>query len=292
MGIHLELSSRQLLGQGPVILRVLQEEARFRWLVGVGCQQRRPARAQGPVGVHLKCGNSKVIAEIGAPGQVVRLVFGRGVEHDVEAKVQLSGLLQGRHPIDVGFVEARISKAGEAHGQAVLLALQQGRVGFNRAGLGDFGGDELHCVINQQAGEAALRVALNHAAADGRGRRDARQIQRLLVGQRRVPIDAGDEHRHVRKQLVQRVFGGEALAGPVVLVPAAAREPHRVGLLLAVPREAAHRFGPGGGPHQISRAQPQGIAVEVAVRVVKARVNELPVRVHRLRCLVAPKQIG
>ena len=63
--------------------------------------------------------------------------------------MQLVGLLQSGHALNISAVEAGIGEAGEAHGQAVLLALQQGRVGFAGAGLRYFGGYQFHRIIDQ-----------------------------------------------------------------------------------------------------------------------------------------------
>ena len=50
-------------------------------------------------------------------------------------------------------------------------------------------------------------------------------------------------------------------------------------MLPPVRHEAPHGIGPRAGTHQVGRAQAQRVPVEVAVGIVEARVDVLPLRI-------------
>ncbi len=155
---------------------------------------------------------------------------------------------------------------------ALRLGQEHGLDGLGVGGLGDQPGDEIHGILQQDAGRlAGRRVA--HDLAAGRVRRlgaDAGQGQRTRVGPAGVAAFAPQKGRMVRRDWVQIGFGRELLSLPEDLVPAAAGQPL-----------AGRRFGGAGGyallgrsqgrhVHQIDLAQGQSVGEEMQMGVDEA----------------------
>ncbi|MCY1524107.1 hypothetical protein D9M68_590270 [compost metagenome] len=144
--------------------------------------------------------------------------------------------------------------------QRQLRPLGQGGIEDHRVGPGD-----------QHAGGLALGVALDLAAGRVRGVLGiADHLQRGAVEQGAV-VEVEDEHRGVRRRLVQLVEGGHALLGELEFVPAA-HHPHplRAGRALGLVLQQAQ--GIGQGRHAFP-AQLQ-VVVEPATDQVQVRVVE------------------
>ncbi len=97
------------------------------------------------------------------------------------------------------------------------------------------------------------------------------------------------KYRHIRKEHIKLLFGRKALVFPVVLVPAPSQNPVFVRVLLAIGLEPFQNLLKRLGLKQVGGLEIHRIAVEMAVRIEKARIGTFSGKVYHLIGLVACK---
>ena len=215
----------------------------------------------------------------------------RPAEHHIQPRLQLSCIdetlvgLHGRR-IGPGVVDHRQSEPARfTVGQQNLLFKL---LGGDRRNLRRH---EALRVVDQHANRLAFGVSDEASASRiRRGLRDASGVERRLVHERGVAVDAREIDGIIRRDGRQLFVRRPVLHGPVVLVPAPPEDP------LAGPRlrhTLAHHLNDlvvAGGAAKVQRLQACTEPAEVSVRVLQPRQQRGALRVDKPRLVAAQRQ--
>ncbi len=283
-GVDRSLEARRV-GGGDAALQlalgehVAGEEAGGPGGVGVGFEEDRGGGAEGTVGVALETAERQpLVAPTLRLDEVALRLPERDRRAERDAYRQLSGGASSL--VDRPFGEQRpcrpVAEVDHRGDAAPRRFAQRGVQGVGELGVRRWRNDaedEVHCaVFLQDAGRlAGRRVAHDHAAAGVLGvASDAGSRQGPRVGERHVPVEAGDEHRMVTGRRVDPLPRRQRRAGPALVVPGDIGDPAPGGDLPRVLGEAGDELLAARGETEVGAEETLAAGEEVGVAVDEA----------------------
>ncbi len=113
--------------------------------------------------------------------------------------------------------------------------------------------------------------------------RDARELQRVTVGERHVPVEAADEDGPVGRERVDQLLRRQRRRRPTLVIPVAARNPTPRRKLLRETPDALGELLRRRRVAQVHARELKAARQKMHVRVVEARQHERALRVHDAR---------
>jgi len=180
---------------------------------------------------------------------------------------------------------ARLMRPGQAQRNHVLNGAIQRQRPFLLGRCRDHVAENLLGTVNEYAGWPTVVIAVDEPALGlpiaGQVALDLGQCGR--VGPHRVAIDAVQQHRAVRKRVVEIRRGRKLLARPAGLVPAAPAQPGRFGQAGGVLCEPRNHFVDAISAGEIGIQHRQPEAHDVPVRIDQARNDRAALQIGGLQ---------